>query len=281
MGREIRAGTAEYASLADRVSRTSARARVLKLIDGLRLGASPVTVRTLEPDELQRDGSLRGAVVIHLDLASRSAITSTELLHTARSGRLLVAEHAELRGFPIGVALALPSVGLPVGRRALFAADAPSWGDADTINVYALATNPGGLGAGRALMEAARREAAERALVAYAPLTGLRARIIQLVEDPDTWTTATAHLTDVPRASLARQLGDLLVRTTAPDLLDEPAMSFLAAEARAFAAGGGSQVGRFHRHMGAELAGVDDVGDPSDCDAMWARGHFRYPPATQ
>src|SRR5690606_26442299 len=122
---ELRAGSAEYASLADRASRTSVRARVLGLIDKLELSAGAIDVRSAEAEELRDDSALRGALIMHLDLASRSAITSTELLYTASRGRVLVAEHRDLAGFPVGLALALPTRGQPVGRRGLFDRGAP------------------------------------------------------------------------------------------------------------------------------------------------------------
>jgi hypothetical protein len=277
LGRDIHAGVVEYASVADRASRMSTRARVLGWIDKLKLEPKPLRTELVGERRLQEDQGLRGAVVMHLDLASRSAPTSSELLFTAATGRVAIAVHPDLPEFPVGVALLLPCEGLPKGRRSLFSDQGTSWDVASVCALYALATNPGGLGAGRSLLEVCRRETRrDQRFVAYAPLTGLRARIIQLVDDPDAWQEGTGALSGAERDELARQLADLLARTTLPDLLDEPALSFLAAEARTFADSPSYSVGRFHRHMGATLVGIDDGGDPSDCDAMWSRAYFEY-----
>lgn len=277
LGRDIHAGVIEYASVADRASRMSIRARVLGWIDKLDLEPSKVATRLVREAELRSDTAMRGAVVMHLDLASRSAPTSSELVFTAATGRVLVAVHKELEGFPVGVALLLPCNDLPKGRRGLFVHQGASWETASLTVLYALATNPGALGAGRILVEAAKKELRSgQTLVAYAPLTGLRARIIQVVDDEAIRTAATAGLSDSERALLLSQLTDLLARNTLPDLLDEPAAGFLRSEARTFANSERYAVGRFHRHMGARLLGVDDGGDPSDCDAMWSRAYFEY-----
>ncbi len=269
-------GATEYASFADRGSRMTVRARILGLIDKLALEAKPLLVRRVTEEELGRDTTIRGAIILHLDFASRSALTSSELIFTAATGRVLVAEHPDLSGFPVGITLLLPSAKLPNGRRDLFASGARGWG-AETYAVqYALATNPGGLGAGRALITAAKAEAAASKLVAYAPLTGLRARIIQVVDDEATWKSVAAKLSDADAKVLGRQLTDLLARDTLPDFLDEPAATFLRSEAEAFSKTRNYRVGEFHRHMGASLVGIDNGGDSSESDSMWARAYLEY-----
>lgn len=276
VGRAIVEGATEYASFSDRASRMTVRARILGLIDKLALEAKPLTVRRVTEDELRSDTATRGALVLHLDFASRSALTSSELIFTAATGRVLVAEHPDLPGFPVGITLLLPSAGLPVGRRDLFGSKGQGWGASNYAIQYALATNPGGLGAGRALITAAKAEAGNAKLVAYAPLTGLRARIIQVVDHEETWKGVAATMSEEQAKVLLRQLTDLLARDTLPDLVDEPAASFLSAEARAFSESTRYRVGEFHRHMGASLVGNDEGGDPSESDSMWARAYLEY-----
>ncbi len=276
VGSEIIAGVVEYAALADRASRLTLRARVLRLIDKLELKTKPVAIRAVSEQELRDDPALRGALILHLDLASRSAITTSELIFTASSGRVLVAEHPDLPGFPMGLALLLPSTKLPVGRRDLFTQVSKGWGASPYVIQYAIATNPGGLGAARALLQASQSRLQNSKLVAYAPLTGLRARIIEIVDDPEAWSRVANEYSDVDASSLQRQLTDLLAQETLPDFLDEPAKGLLTSEALAFAGQAAYRVGEFHRHMGAHLIGIDDGGDPSESDSMWARAYFQY-----
>lgn len=276
VGRAIVEGATEYASFADRGSRMTVRARILGLIDKLALEAKPLLVRRVTEDELQKDVAIRGAIILHLDFASRSALTSSELIFTAATGRVLIAEHPDLSGFPVGITLILPSAKLPVGRRDLFAGGVRGWGAEAYAIQYALATNPGGLGAGRALITAAKSEAGAAQLVAYAPLTGLRARIIQVVDDPDTWNVIAAKMSTDDAKVLLRQLTDLLARDTLPDFVDEPAATFLREEATAFSKTARYRVGEFHRHMGATLTGIDAGGDSSESDSMWARAYLEY-----
>lgn len=276
VGTEIVAGAVEYATVADRSSRMTIRARIIGLIDRVALEPKPLKVRQVYESELVTDTGVRGALILHLDFASRSAITSSELIFTAASGRVLVAEHPDLPGFPVGITLLLPGDELPSGRRDLFNRKGQGWGASKYALQYALATNPGELGAGRALMDRARREAAGATLVAYAPLTGLRARIIQVVDDSNTWAAVAGKLSEQDAATLLRQLTDLLARDTLPDFIDEPAATFLKTEAREFAQSQAYRVGNFHRHLGARLIGVDDGGDPSESDSMWARAYLEY-----
>ena len=252
------------------------RARILGLIDKLALEAKPLLVRRVTEEELQTNVAIRGAIILHLDFASRSALTSSELIFTAATGRVLIAEHPDLAGFPIGITLILPSAKLPVGRRDLFTSGARGWGVEAYAIQYALATNPGGLGAGRALVTAAKTEAGSAKLVAYAPLTGLRARIIQVVDDQNTWDAVASAMSAEDAKVLMRQLTDLLARDTLPDFVDEPAASFLSKEADEFSSTTSYRVGEFHRRMGATLVGVDNGGDSSESDSMWARAYLEY-----
>lgn len=269
-------GAMEYASFADRASRMSVRVRILGLIDKLQLEAKPLQVRHVPEAELRDNTAMRGALILHLDFASRAALTSSELIFTAATGRVLIAEHPDLVGFPVGLTLLLPAQELPKGRRDLFTSHGQGWGSEGYAVQYALATNPGGLGAGRALVEAAKQQAGNVKLVAYAPLTGLRARIIHDVDHKDRWNEIATTMTESDASTLLRQLTDLLARDTLPDFVDEPAASFLRAEAEEFAEATNYRIGAFHGHMGAKLVGVDLGGDPSESDSMWARAYLEY-----
>jgi hypothetical protein len=272
---DMRAEAAEYAAIGDGASRTSLRARVLALMDALELPPAPIRVRAVAESEARGDAVLRGAVLMHHDLVSRSPLTSFEVAFTATRGSLLVAEHPDLVGFPVGVALALPAAARPRHRRDLFDDDGPIFERAERVVLYALATNPPRLGAGAALVKAARLEGRRSnrlaQLTAFSPLTGLRARVIRLVDDP-------AGLEAHPDATaLHEQLSALLALSLLPPHVPEPARSWLAAEAAAFAADPAYKVGGFHRHLDATLVEVADFADEVDSDAMWARANFDYP----
>lgn len=272
---DMRAEAAEYAAVADASSRASLRARVLNLMDALSLERGAVRVRPVSEAELRGDAVLRGSVLMHHDLVSRSPLTSFEVAFTATRGTVLVAEHPGLPGFPIGVALALPAVARPAHRRELFDDGGPIFERAELVVLYALATNPPRLGAGAALVRAVKQEGrrSSRAprLTAFTPLTGLRARVIRAVDDP----SALEGREDAER--LREQLSDLLALSLLPPHVPEPARSWLAAEARQFAEDPAFKVGAFHRHMNATLGDVADLADEVDSDAMWARAHFDYP----
>jgi hypothetical protein len=273
---EIRAEAAEYAAVGDSASRTSLRARVLDLMDAVALSPGGVRVRALQEGELRGDPVLRGAVLMHHDLVSRAPLTSFEVAFTVTRGSVLVAEHPGLPGFPVGVALALPATRRPAHRRELFDDMGPIFERAELVVLYGLATNPARLGAGAALVRATkvegRRSSRGPRLTAFSPLTGLRARVIRAVDDP---TVLRGH-PDEP--ALRDQLSELLGLSMLPPHLPDPARSWLAAEAQTFAADPSYKVGAFHRHMGASLAGVADLADEVDSDAMWSRAHFDYPP---
>lgn len=273
---EIRAEASEYAAIGDSSNRTSVRARALSLLDSLEPQPGPLKVRAVGEAELRGDAVLRGAVLMHHDLVSRSPLTSFEVAFTATRGTVLIAELATMRGFPVGVALALPAAAPPAHRRELFDDGGPVFERAPTVVIYALATNPPRLGAGGALIRAARLECRTRApsprLTAFSPLTGLRARVIHAVDDPGALAAAADH------DRLREQLSALLALAVLPPHVPEPARSWLAAEARLFAVSPRYKVGGFHRHMGAELGGVADLADEVDSDSMWARAHFDYGP---
>jgi hypothetical protein len=211
---------------------------------------------------------------MHHDLVSRAPLSSFEIAYTATRGAVLIAEHRELPGFPVGVALALPAAGRPAHRRELFDDSGPILERAECVVLYDLATNPPRLGAGRALVRAtqlaSRRASRIARLTAFSPLTGLRARVIRAVDDP-------VGLGDrVDAALLREQLSDLLGLAVLPPHVPEPARAWLIGEARAFAIDPTYRVGAFHRHLGAELAAVAEFSDDVDSDAMWARANFDY-----
>jgi hypothetical protein len=278
--REIRAAALEYATVLDPSTRMSVRARTLTLIEKLDLYRGPeVSTRRVSAGELQSDAALRGAIVMHCDLVFRSSVTASEVLFTATRGILRIAEHAQLDGFPIGALLALPTDGLVQSRHQMFEDSAPSLSNADTLMVFALATSPPKLGAGALLMRAAIYDCREYSppprAVAFSPLMGLRARVIGKADDEQAWKNVAAEVGD-DADRLKEQLSDLLARSKRPDFGAEPAKSWLAAEARTFAASEAYTVGNFHRSMGAPLAGVPDEADSSDSDALWARAYFDY-----
>src|SRR5688572_22162493 len=147
--------------VADPTSRTSLRAHVLSLIERLALDRqdTPPT-RIVSATELSRDPTLRGAIVMHLDLVFRSSVTSSELMFTAERGLVRIAEHANLAGFPIGASLSMPLSAPVRSRRELFADSLPALDRAEVLMVFALATSPPGLGAGVRLLAAAQEDAA-------------------------------------------------------------------------------------------------------------------------
>jgi hypothetical protein len=278
IARDIRRGAHEYAAILEPASRTSVRARVLSLLERLQFSSEPVTVGQLRPEDLTRDALLRGAVHLHLDLVFRTSLSAEELLYTAAHGYVLVAYHESLPQFPVGVLLALPVAKMIRRRQELFASE-PASGTARAVVIYSLATNPPKLGAGAALIGAmrttARALAGEPSLVAFSPLTGMRARIIAAVDDAATWTRLAAE-SEIDTSELRRQLFDLLALANMPDQVDEPAGRWLYAEAQRFAASDAYRAGAFHRSMGAQLVGISECGDPTDGESMWMRAYYEY-----
>lgn len=280
LGLEMRAGAVRYATAGDRASKTTLRAQVLSLMDKLALDAAkPVSTRRVFATELSSGSVLGGAIVMHLDLMFRAATTVDEVLFTATRGIVRVAFHDELPEFPVGVALALPSAGLLSTRAELFSQTPPPEA-VDRLSLYALATSPARLGAGamlvRALASDCRQQPGSPGMVAFSPLTGMRARVIRLVDDARAWAECTAQDPAIDGDELRKQLLALLAHEIMPATLDEPVATWLANEARAFASSPAYVVGNFHRAMGATLVGVADRADAADIDALWARAHFDY-----
>lgn len=282
---EIRAGAAAYANMIDQPSRTSQRAHVLHLLDQLKLerGCKLIT-RRVSSDDLRSHSMMLGAIVIHLDLVFRSSVAAGEVVFTADRGIVRVAEHPQLKGFPIGVVLVQPTRRLVRRRRELFAEDGGVLGETDVVMPYALAASPPRLGAGAGLLRAVLADVAEldsgsgrsTRVVTYSPLTGMRARVIRLVDDGAAWTANMARRPETDGDLLKRQLLDLLASRHLPESITEPARSWLMAESREFAESADYAVGNFHRGMGAHLVGLTDGGDPYDSDSMWARAYFDY-----
>jgi hypothetical protein len=282
---EIRAGAAAYANLTDQASRTSQRAKVLHCIDELGLSRpEELITRRVSVDELRTTPMMLGGIVIHLDLVFRSSVSATEVVFTAGAGIVRVAEHPRLTGFPIGVVLAQPTARLVQRRAELFDPEGPAPGESDLIMPYALAASPPRLGAGVGLLRAVLEDVAaldghagrSTRVVTFSPLTGMRARLIRLVDEGAAWARAMKQHPGVDGDLLRGQLFDLLANQRLPESMPEPARSWLVAESRRFAESTDYAVGNFHRQMGAHLVGLTDGADPDDSDAMWARAYFDY-----
>lgn len=281
LGGQIRDGAADYAGLVDQATRTSMRARVLHLIDQLELPRDDsLTTRRVSANELEMSRALRGAIVIHLDLVFRSSVSADEVIHTARRGIVRIAEHPRLPEVPVGVVLAAPTRRLVLQRRELFDAKGPALGASDVVMPYALAASPGLLGAGSkllwAVVEDCRRLARTPRVVTLSPLTGMRARIIRMVDDSQAWSHLRAARPNLDCGALKAQLLELLSVDRVPEAVEEPVRTWLSSEARSFAEDDSYAVGNFHRRMGASLVGVSDAADGYDSDAMWARAYFDY-----
>lgn len=274
--REIVAGTMSYANLVDRSSRVTARARILSLMEQLTLQSKALVLRRVSEAELSSNTALRGAMMLHLDLSSRVAPSAEELAYTASLGRIYIAEHPDLEGFPVGLTLLLPASNLPSGRQSLFSDTAKPWDESEFVVQYGLSTNPGGIGAGRALVELCKKEAGKKRLIAYTPLVGLRARIIQVVDHSQVWEESSRNVCTEDRDLLREQLAELLAWEHLPTQLADPAGQFLKSEALKFAEGASFRLGDFHRHLGARLVGVDFGGDFQESDSMWTRAYLEY-----
>jgi len=269
--------------MVDQASRTSLRAHLLFLLDQIELTRGlEVLTRRVGADELRADVALRGAVVIHLDLMFRSSVVADEAVQTADRGVLRVAYHPELSGFPVGVFLAQPTAGIVTTRAELFDRNGPRWGETELVMPYALATSPPRLGAGARLLrdflnDCRELEPTPRA-VAFSPLTGMRARVIRIVDQG--WTETQQAIADAAPALdasvLREQLLDLLAAGRLPEEIPEPAATWLEVENAEFAKSSEYSVGNFHRSMGAVLTGLAERADPDDSDSMWARAYFDY-----
>lgn len=278
---KMRDGARRYATLTDQASRTMVRAEVLHLLDQLELGdPGKPHVRRVEPSELASSAMLRGAVIMQLDLVFRASVSASEIAFTAERGILRVAEHRLVGGFPIGVVLAQPTNRLVRHRKELFRDDAPTLGDSPVVMPYALAASPPRLGAGAGLLRAVVADCAAfdspSRVVTFSPLTGMRARVIRLVDDSSAWAASAEAHPAFDEDATRSQLLDLLEISALDAPLPEPARSWLAVESRLFAESHSYGVGNFHRRMGASLAGLTEAADPQDSDAMWARAYFDY-----
>ncbi len=269
--------------MVDQASRTSLRAHLLFLIDQIELTrGQPVVTRRVDADALRADIALRGAVIIHLDLMFRSSVVAEEILHTAERGVLRVAYHPELSGFPVGVFLAQPTAHIVRTRSELFERTAPRWGETDLVMAYAMATSPPRLGAGARLfsdfLDDCRALERTPRVVAFSPLTGMRARVIRIVDEG--WSEVAQALgeaaPELDAGELREQLLELLAAGRLPAEIPEPAASWLSSESERFAASSEYSVGNFHRSLGAELHGLAERADPDDSDSMWARAYFDY-----
>ena len=279
--KQIRAGADGYAELHDRVTRTIARARVLHLLDEMHLAPSrELAVEPVTPADLARDAVLRGAIVMHLDLVFRSSVSPPEVAHTAERGIVLVTRHPSLPEFPVAVVLAARTDKLIERRAQLFETRTTGAREPDVVMPYALAASPRRVGAGRQLLvELIRRCGAAKVpprITTFSPLTGLRARVIRSVDDPEAWGAVVAASPGVDSKRMQSQLLELLSHDRLPEAIGEPARSWLQREAMEFAGSDAYQVGNFHRGMGAKLAGVLEQADPADSDALWWRAWFDY-----
>lgn len=275
---EIREIVTGYATVAAPALQASARARLLGLLDRLDLQPAPLRDERIDAARFQADAALRGAIRAHLDLAFRSSLDPGELMVVATQGIARVVWHPELEELPVGVALALSAGEVVRSREQLFESGAAPGGP--MLTVFALATNPPRLGAGSQLLAAlrgdCRRHTPASRLLAFSPLTGLRAAVITLVDDEERWQQLLVAQPELDGPRLRAQIHGALARDRAPRVMPEPLRSWLAAEARAFAASPGYAVGRFHLSQGATLLDVCDHADSRDSDALWARALFDY-----
>ncbi|HUH03918.1 MAG TPA: hypothetical protein VML75_18105 [Kofleriaceae bacterium] len=276
----IRDGAARYAGLTDQPSRTTERARLLHLLERLRLSrGAPIITRRVSGAELRADPVLRGAAVVHLDLMFRSSVTADEVLFTANRGIVRLGFHSQLEDVPVGVVLAQPCRRLVRSRAELFDVKGPQLGESSVVMPYAVAASPGRVGVGGELIRACIADCAKLSspprVVTLSTLTGMRARVIRMVDG-----VSPLDPRDADSAVLRAQLLELLAVGEQPETVPEPARSWLAAENRLFAASTDYAVGNFHRAMGASLVGLSEGADPSDSDALWARAYFDYGLAT-
>jgi hypothetical protein len=279
--RQIRDGADGYAEIIDQATRTSVRARVLAALDDLELARdAELRVARVPPLRLQADAVLRGAILLHLDLVFRSSVSAQELAFTAERGLVMVAEHPQLDGFPVAVVLAAGVDALQERRAALFEPARRAFPDVDVIMPFALAASPSGLGAGRVLLAELVRSCGRLPkpprVTTFSPMTGLRAHVIRCVDEPTQWGRVAERADDLDVRALQEQLLGLLEHENQPARIPEPARTWLQREALVFASADGYGVGKFHRSMGAQLAGVLEAADRADSDALWWRAWFDY-----
>lgn len=279
LGEKIRALATDYASVSGPALRASVRAQLLGMIDKLELAAAPLRVERVDMASFQNSAALRGAIRAHVDLAFRSPIDPGELMAVVTRGICRVAWHPALDVFPVGVALALPSRQIIRARGDLFADDSTTLG-APILVLFALATNPPRLGAAAALLEALSDDCAQLdpvpRLLAFTPLTGLRAELIALVDDDAGWQAQLEDRPDIDADQLRQQIRDALAVDALTGSLEEPLRSWLVDVASDYADSDSYTAGEFHRARGAELIGVCESADPGDPDAMWMRALFDF-----
>lgn len=276
---KIRAVAADYASVLDPALRASVRARLLGLIDKLELERAEPVIERIDTARFQSDTMVRGGIRAHVDLAFRAPSDPEELMAVVTRGICRVAWHPELDTLPIGVALALPAKKIVRARSELFADDSTQLG-APFLVLFALATNPPRLGAGAALLSSLMADCAQLdpmpRLLAFTPLTGLRAELIRLVDDDEAWETRLATHPQIDAAELREQVGAALAIDTLEEPLPEPLHSWLIGTATRFAESSSFAAGEFHRARGGVLVETCAAADPDDSDAMWVRVLFDY-----
>ena len=253
---------------------------MLALLEQLQLRTDgSVDSVVVSAQDLANNPGLRGAVQLHLDLVFRPGMTTDELMHTAAHGWLRIARHSEISGFPVGVALALPAISAVRKRSELFEQPV-GFSSAAVVMLFAIATNPARVGAGAQLVrdlaiDCSRLPGGPR-LVAFSPLTGLRARLMRLCDDRQAWSAALSELPGVFSDELREQLLALLDQGDAPDAVSHPARAFIASQAQKFVESDDYRAGAFHRSMGANLVGLAELADPRDGEAMWYRAFYEY-----
>ena len=257
---EIREGLCSYSKLTDMPSRMSLGVRLLSAFQKLELAPGGLVCSNFSGEDLFGNEKVMGGLQYHFDLASRTTVSDEEMRAASRYGFVQVAEHRDLPGVPVGAALAVPTIGA-IGRRSELAGRAVPLEQADTLLVFALATHPARLGAAAALMRAMSTLSGDKALVAFSPLTGLRAQMILLADkSPDD-----------------EELAGMLQASTMPGQATDHFADLLRKQSQRFARCKNYAIGNFHRHMGAKLVAVGVGADPKNCDAMWTRANFKYP----
>jgi len=262
----------EYSFLVSETSRASVRAQLIHVL-GRASVARPMHIMTrrVMAWELKQKHRLLGAIRMQLDLGFRASLSAEEIIDAARSGIVRIALHPQLPGFPVGVALALPSHALPRTRDELLhghtSAETGSVGHAFVVP-FAIATNPTGLGSGAALINALANDCDDLPscprLVTFSPLTGLRARVIRAVDE------------DTIGEQVRDELRFLLRSRRYPAQPPRLADAWLHREAQQLATSDDYAAGKFHRATGGTFLGVAPRADRDDCDAMWMRAYFDY-----
>jgi hypothetical protein len=275
---------ARYPALIDQGSRTSARVRVLHELERLAFVRPPgFHVRRVDAAGYQDDPAVRGALQVHVDLMFRSSLSAAEIAYTARHGLIYVAHHPAVPWLPIAVAMAAVGECLVERRDQLFALRPTARDGVTHVMPFAVAANPGRIGAGRAVLRGLLADCAAWSppprVTTFSPLTGLRALVMGCVHDARALRQTLVAEPEIDRERLRDQLDAVLETPCHPAAIAEPARRWLARRAELFAGSDGYAVGAFHRAMGAALSGVVERGDGTDADALWWRAWFDYGPA--